>query len=48
MIELPVDFVTDLTTSANAQIAAFSPLLLLILGILLALFALRALISFLR
>jgi len=48
MIELPANFVTDLTTSANTQIAEFSPLLLLILGILLALFALRALISFLR
>jgi hypothetical protein len=48
MIELPTDFITNLTASANAQIAEFSPLLLLILGILLALFALRALISFLR
>jgi len=46
MIELPVDFVTDLTTNANTQIANFSPLLLLIMGLALALLAVGALIRF--
>jgi len=46
MIELPVDFITDLTENANTQIANFSPLLLLVMGILLALLAIGALISF--
>lgn len=46
MIELPTDFITDLTANANTQIANFSPLLLLIMGLLLALLAVGALISF--
>jgi len=46
MIELPVNFVTDLTANANAQITNFAPLLLLIMGLLLALAAVGALISF--
>lgn len=46
MIELPIDFTTDLIANANTQIANFSPLLLLIMGLLLALLAVGALISF--
>jgi hypothetical protein len=46
MIELPTNFVTNLTANANAQIANFSPLLLLIMGLLLALLAIGAIISF--
>jgi uncharacterized membrane protein len=44
---LPSGFVSDLTTNANTQIANFSPMLLLIMGLLLALIAVGALISFL-
>lgn len=47
MIELPGTFVSDLTTNANTQIANFAPMLTLILGLLLALIAVGALISFL-
>ncbi len=46
MIELPSNFVTSLTTNANTQIANFSPLLLLVMGLLLALLAVGALINF--
>jgi len=46
MIELPVNFIADLTANANTQIANFSPLLLLVMGLLLALLAVGALISF--
>jgi len=46
MIELPTNFVTNLTANANEQIANFSPLLLLVMGLLLALLAVGALISF--
>jgi len=48
MIELPGTFVTDLVTNANTQIANFSPLLLLIMGLALALIAVGALISFVK
>lgn len=48
MIELPVDFVTDLVANANTQIANFSPLLLMIMGLLLALLAIGALVSFIN
>ena len=48
MIELPVDFTTDLVANANTQIGNFSPLLLLIMGLALALIAVGALISFVR
>lgn len=48
MIELPTNFVTDLITNANTQITNFSPLLLLIMGLGLALIAVGALISFIR
>jgi hypothetical protein len=48
MIELPIDFVTDLVENANTQIGNFSPLLLLIMGLALALIAVGALISFIR
>jgi uncharacterized membrane protein len=48
MIELPTDFVTNLTANANTQITNFSPLVLLIMGLLLALVAVSALISFLH
>lgn len=48
MIELPVDFVTNLTANANSQITNFSPLLLLIMGLGLALIAVGALISFVK
>lgn len=46
MIELPANFITNLTANANTQIANFSPLLLLVMGLLLALLAIGALISF--
>jgi len=45
MIELPTDFVTELITAANEQIANFSPLLVLIMGVALALLAVGALIK---
>lgn len=45
MIELPVNFVANLTANANTQIANFSPLLLLIMGLLLALLAIAALVK---
>jgi len=48
MIELPIDFVTDLTTNANTQIANFSPFILLIMGLLLALIAVGALVKFIN
>lgn len=48
MIELPVDFISNLTASANTQISNFSPLLIMIMGLLLALLAIGALISFLH
>lgn len=48
MIELPVDFTTDLVASANEQIANFSPVLLLVMGLALALIAVGALISFVK
>lgn len=48
MIELPVDFTTNLIANANEQIANFSPLLLLIMGIALALLAVGGLISFVK
>jgi len=46
MIELPTGFIASLTANANTQIANFSPLLLLVMGLLLALLAIGALISF--
>lgn len=48
MIQLPNDFVTNLIANANTQIANFSPLLLLIMGLALALIAVGALISFVK
>lgn len=48
MIELPTTFIADLTASANTQIGEFSPILILVLGIVLALFILRAMIGFFR
>lgn len=48
MIELPANFISGLTANANEQIANFSPLLLFIMGLLLALLAIGALISFIR
>lgn len=47
MIQLPTGFVSDLTDNANTQISNFAPMLTLILGLLLALIAVGALISFL-
>lgn len=48
MIELPAGFTTSLIANANTQIANFSPLLLLIMGLALALIAVGALISFVK
>lgn len=48
MITLPTNFVTDLLSNANTQITNFSPLLTLVMGLLLALLAIGALISFVR
>lgn len=47
-IELPVDFVPDLTASANAQIGSFSPVLILVMGLGLALLAMSALVIMLK
>jgi uncharacterized membrane protein len=47
MIELPVDFVTDLTANATEQIANFAPVLTLVMGLLLAVIAIGFLIGFL-
>lgn len=48
MIQLPTNFVTDLVSNANTQIANFSPLLLVILGVALSLMAIGALIKFMK
>jgi len=48
MIELPTNFVTDLTAAANTQFANFSSLEVLVVGLLLALLALGAIIAFVR
>jgi hypothetical protein len=48
MIELPTNFIAQLTANANTQIANFAPLLLLIMGLLLALAAVGALIGFIK
>lgn len=48
MVELPNTFVDDLISNANTQIANFSDVLLLILGMSLALFAIGALIRFMK
>lgn len=48
MVELPLNFVTDLVANANTQIANFSPVITLVLGLALALIAVGALIRFLR
>lgn len=48
MIELPVNFATDLASSTNEQIANFAPVVLLILGLLLATVAISILIKFLH
>lgn len=48
MIELPSNFTSSLIANANDQIANFSPLLLLIMGLMLALIAVGALISFVK
>jgi len=48
MIELPEGFTDSLVANANEQIANFSPLLLLIMGVGLALIAVGALISFIK
>jgi len=48
MIELPAGFVADLITNANTQIANFSGYITLVIGLLLALLAVGAIISFVR
>jgi len=48
MIELPVNFVTDLLTNANTQIANFAPFLVVIIGLALSLLVVGAIIKFLR
>lgn len=48
MIELPLDFVPDLITAANSQIANFSDLLILVMGIFLSIFAIGAFIGFIK
>jgi uncharacterized membrane protein len=48
MIELPTGFVTTLTANANEQIANFSGVLTLVIGLLLAILAIGALIRFFR
>lgn len=48
MIELPVNFATNLASSTNEQIANFAPVLLLVMGLLLAVIAIGFLIRFLH
>jgi uncharacterized membrane protein len=48
MIELPTGFTAGLIANANEQIANFSPLLLVVLGLTLSLIAVGALIRFLK
>jgi len=48
MIELPAGFTTQLASSTNEQISNFSPLLLLVMGLLLAVIAIGFLIRFLH
>ncbi len=46
MIELPNNFVSDMTAAASAQLANFSSFETTIIGLLLALLALGALVAF--
>lgn len=48
MIELPSGFVTGIASSTNEQIANFSPLVILIVSLLLAVTAIGFLIRFLH
>jgi hypothetical protein len=48
MIQLPSGFTTNLITNVNTQIANFSELILMVIGLLLALLAVGALIRFFR
>lgn len=48
MIELPAGFVTAIASSTNTQIANFSPIVVLIMGLLLAVVAIGFLIRFLH
>jgi len=48
MIELPSGFTSGLASSTNAQIANFSPLLLLVMGLLLAVVAIGFIVRFIH
>lgn len=48
MIELPNNFTSNLLANVNTQIANFSDLILLVIGLLLSLIAIGALIRFFR
>lgn len=48
MIELPSNFVTNLLSNANTQIANFSDVLTLVIGLLLAILAIGTLIRFFK
>lgn len=48
MIELPSNFTAQVGSSASEVIANFSPFITMILGVLLAVFAIGAIISWIR
>lgn len=48
MFSLPTDFVSSIGTNATGVISALSPLVTLILGVLLAVFAIGAIISWIK
>jgi len=48
MIELPVNFATNLASTTNDQIANFSPVVLLVMGLFLAVIAIGFLVRFLH
>lgn len=48
LITLPNDFVANISTSASGLFSSLSPLVTLILGVLLAVFAIGAIISWVK
>lgn len=48
MFSLPTDFVASVGTNATGVISTLSPLVTLILGVLLAVFAIGAIISWIK
>lgn len=48
MFQLPTDFVANINTNATGVISTLSPLLTLIMGVLLAVLAIGAIISWIK